>query len=170
MELMGVSICFESDGESVSTFWIELTLVEELELYSDNTGFLKKTEHPKGQAVKILYVEDTPSNIELMGVVVQDLLGMNMVSAPTAELGIEIARAELPDLIIMDINLPGISGIEARRQLAGMDQVKNIPVIALSASASKTHVAKGLKEGFKHYMTKPFDINEMAKVIRDTVS
>ena len=75
-------------------------------------------------------------------------------------LGIELARAARPDVILMDINLPGISGIEALKILRDDPATAHIPVVALSANAMPRDIEKGLEAGFFRYLTKPIKVNE----------
>ncbi len=108
----------------------------------------------------LLYVEDNPANLML----VEDLLArrpdIRLLSARDGNRGIEIARASRPDVILMDINLPGISGIRALRILADDPATAHIPVVALSANAMPRDIEKGLEAGFFRYLTKPIKVNE----------
>jgi len=105
-------------------------------------------------------VEDNPANLRL----VQEIIGLRpdlqLLTAADAGLGIEIARAHQPDLILMDLNLPGISGRQALRILRLDPLTAHIPVIALTANAMPRDVEKGLAEGFVSYLTKPIDIGK----------
>ena len=92
-----------------------------------------------------------------------------MLSAPTAELGIEIAKNKRPDIIVLDINLPGMDGLEALKRLQKLDETKDIPVLALSAAATKKDVEKGMKAGFLRYLTKPMQVVEVADSIRNAL-
>src|SRR6185369_10325120 len=85
---------------------------------------------------------------------------IELVTVPTAELGIELARARRPAIIIMDINLPGMSGVEALRALRATPETKSIPVIALTAAASERDKQRGIQEGFYRYLTKPVKVDE----------
>ena len=85
---------------------------------------------------------------------------IRLLSARDGNRGIEIARAYLPDVILMDINLPGISGINAFRILAQDPATARIPVVALSANAMPRDIEKGLAVGFFRYLTKPIRVNE----------
>ena len=95
---------------------------------------------------------------------VEDLIArrpeIRLLSAIDGVRGIEIARASRPDVILMDINLPGISGVAAMRILAEDPSTAHIPVIALSANANPRDIAKGLEAGFFRYLTKPIRVNE----------
>ena len=85
---------------------------------------------------------------------------MRLLSAVNGTLGIELARASQPDVILMDINLPGISGIEALKILREDPATAHIPVVALSANAMPRDIEKGLEAGFFRYLTKPIKVNE----------
>jgi CheY-like chemotaxis protein len=85
---------------------------------------------------------------------------MRLLVAGDGDLGIQLARANLPEVILMDINLPGISGIEALKILSEDPETAHIPVVALSANAMPRDVEKGLQAGFFRYLTKPIKVNE----------
>jgi CheY-like chemotaxis protein len=85
---------------------------------------------------------------------------IRLLSAIDGKGGIELARASLPDVILMDINLPGISGLQALEILAGDPTTAHIPIIALSANAMPRDIEKALEAGFFRYLTKPIKINE----------
>ena len=95
---------------------------------------------------------------------VEDLIArrhdIRLLSATDGNRGIEIALASRPDVILMDINLPGISGIQALKILGADPATAHIPVIALSANAMPRDIEKGLEAGFFRYLTKPIKVNE----------
>ena len=113
----------------------------------------------------VLYVEDNPANVTFM----KDLLGafenIDLLTAPTAEIGVELARARHPEVIIMDINLPGMSGLEALRALRAAPETKDIPVIALTAAASERDKQRGMQAGFYRYITKPVKVDELLNAL-----
>jgi CheY-like chemotaxis protein len=113
---------------------------------------------------KILIVEDNPMNMELA----TDLLeasGYIVIQAGVAEKGIELARAELPDLILMDISLPGMDGLEATGVLKQDPATKGINVVAMTAHAMKGDEEKVLAAGCDGYITKPIDTREFSKTV-----
>jgi CheY-like chemotaxis protein len=108
----------------------------------------------------LLYVEDNPANLKLIEQLIARRPDIRLLSAREGNLGIELARKHRPDVILMDINLPGISGIEALRILRDDATTSHIPVIALSANAMPRDIEKGLQAGFFRYLTKPIKVNE----------
>ncbi len=113
---------------------------------------------------KILVIEDTPVNMEL----VTDLLevaGYQVIQAETAETGIEKARAEAPDLILMDIGLPGMDGLTAAGILKRDQLTKDIPIIALTSHAMKEDKERIIAAGCDGYITKPIDTREFPKMM-----
>ncbi|MDH5692697.1 MAG: response regulator [Gammaproteobacteria bacterium] len=120
-------------------------------------------------ANKILYIEDNPANMRLMVKIVGRIPGYTLISASNAETGLELAAKELPQIVILDINLPGMDGFEALISLKSSAKTKHIPVLALSANAMPGDVEKGLKAGFVAYLTKPIDINEIENTIKRVV-
>ncbi|KXS31097.1 MAG: PAS/PAC sensor hybrid histidine kinase [Candidatus Gallionella acididurans] len=92
-----------------------------------------------------------------------------MLSARDGNLGVALARAHLPDVFLMDINLPGINGIEALNILRQDNATKHIPIIALSANAMLRDIEKGLEAGFFRYLTKPIKINEFMAAMDDAM-
>ena len=115
--------------------------------------------------MKVLYVEDNPASIALMEDLVDGLGRVGLIAAPTAELGIELARAHRPDLIVMDINLPGASGFDAMRELRALPELAHTPVIALSAAASDSDRRRGLAAGFLAYLTKPLNVDAFIALV-----
>ena len=118
----------------------------------------------------LLYVEDNPANLRL----VQELVGfrpeLRLLSAPDGHLGIELARAHLPQLILMDLNLPCISGADTMRLLAADPLTAHIPVIALTANAMPRDIERALAQGFFRYLTKPINIEQFTEAINSTLA
>lgn len=120
-----------------------------------------------GKTGTLLYVEDNPANLALMKEIVLEVGHIEMISAHTAELGIELARTRRPDLIVLDINLPGMSGIQAARQLRLLNETRAIPIIGLSASMKKSKSAiEQNREIFDAYVNKPVDVVEMISLFK----
>jgi CheY-like chemotaxis protein len=108
----------------------------------------------------LLYVEDNPANLMLVEDLVARRTDIRLLSARDGKRGVELALASLPDVILMDINLPGISGVKAMQLLANHPATAHIPVVALSANAMPRDIEKGLDAGFFRYLTKPIKVGE----------
>ncbi len=117
----------------------------------------------------ILIVEDDPKSL----ILARDLLqvsGYKTIEATDGEQGVELARTKKPDLILMDIQMPVLDGIEATRILKADAITRNIPVLALTASAMKEEEEKILQAGCNGYVSKPFDIQEFLKTVAEYLS
>ena len=117
----------------------------------------------------LLYVEDNPANLMLVEDLIARRPDIRLLSARDGDRGIEIARAARPDMILMDINLPGMSGITALRILAHDPGTSHIPVVALSANAIPRDIEKGLQAGFFRYLTKPINVVEFMETLDVTL-
>lgn len=119
---------------------------------------------------KIIYIEDHHSNIALMEDLVSDLASVELVTAPNAELGVELVREHRPAVVIMDINLPGMSGFDAMRRLREWPETADIPVIGLSAAAMLADLERARAAGFYRYLTKPVHIGELTRVLEELLA
>jgi PAS domain S-box-containing protein len=168
IELMGGSIGAESTVGTGSVFWIELNLSTERQpalvppISSAAAHAPIKTD---ASLSTLLYVEDNPANLMLIEDLIARRSDIRLLSARDGNRGIEIARTSRPDVILMDINLPGISGIKALKILADDPITAHIPVIALSANAMARDIQKGLEAGFFRYLTKPIKVNELMETL-----
>ena len=163
VELMGGVIGVESTVGKGSIFWVELNLTAVTKSLTDTAEpavVAQAGVQGGAQLHTLLYVEDNPASLML----VEDLMArrpdIRLLSARDGESGIEIARASLPDVILMDINLSGISGLKALSILSEDPAIAHIPVIAFSANAMPRAVEKGLSAGFFRYLTKPIKVSE----------
>ncbi|MDH5407693.1 MAG: response regulator, partial [Gammaproteobacteria bacterium] len=120
----------------------------------------------RARPLTILYIEDNLVNMKMMKQMIKQATPHALLTAASGEEGIEIAKQQRPDLILMDIELPGIDGYEALELLQANDQTAHIPVIAVSAHAMPEHVEKGSAANFANYITKPIDINELLRAIK----
>ena len=117
----------------------------------------------------ILIVEDNEKNRKL----VRDVLafkGYRLAEAETGEEGVRLARELLPALILMDIQLPGISGIEALTQIRADESTRAIPVMAVTASAMSTDRSKIIAAGFDGYQSKPIDVKGFVQVVAEVLA
>jgi CheY-like chemotaxis protein len=113
----------------------------------------------------LLYVEDNPANLALVEQLIARRSDLRLLTAVNGTLGIEAARSSRPDVILMDINLPGISGLEALAILREDPATARIPIVALSANAMPRDIQKGLEAGFFYYLTKPIKVKEFMDTI-----
>lgn len=118
----------------------------------------------------VLYIEDNPANLRLVIQLLSRLPNINIHSAAEPFLGIELAVKHEPDLILLDINLPGIDGYEVLELLRKRDTIKNTPVIAISANAMPKDIKKGIEAGFENYITKPIEVTHLMQVVEDTLA
>ncbi|WP_210542511.1 ATP-binding protein [Rhodoferax sp. PAMC 29310] len=163
VELMGGTIGVESAVGVGSAFWIEFKLktARQLDIEDAAQVVLARPPVPEGtQARTLLYVEDNPANLELIEQLLARRSDLRVLSAADGNLGIEYARAYQPDVILMDINLPGIGGLEAMKVLRSDPSTAHIPIIALSANALPRDIEKSLAAGFFGYLTKPVKLDE----------
>jgi CheY-like chemotaxis protein len=117
------------------------------------------------QPGRVLYVEDNPANVSLMEDVFRLLPGTELQTARSAEDGLELIRGNPPDLVLTDISLPGMSGLELMKLIKAGPRTATIPVVAISASAMPRDVQAGLDAGFQAYFTKPIDVIEIMAFI-----
>jgi signal transduction histidine kinase/ActR/RegA family two-component response regulator len=118
----------------------------------------------------LLYVEDNPANLKLVEEIVRFRPDLRLLAAGDGPLGLSLARAHRPDLILMDLNLPGMSGLEVLAQLQREPATKDIPVIALTANAMARDIERGMAAGFFRYLTKPIDIDKFNEAIDLTLA
>jgi PAS domain S-box-containing protein len=168
VEMMGGAIGVESTVGSGSVFWFDLNSAAAPRLALDpaESPEIAQPQVLNGAPLRtLLYVEDNPANLKLVEQLIARRPDMRLLSARDGNRGVELARAHHPDVILMDINLPGISGIEALKILHDDPATAHIPVVALSANAMKRDIEKGLLAGFFRYLTKPIKIHEFMETL-----
>jgi CheY-like chemotaxis protein len=179
MQLMGGEIGMSSSVGVGSMFWIELTLTATPQLMhnSPQPSAVRTALGPMdGDQRTLLYVEDNQANMDLAEQLIARRPDMRLLGAGDGMHGVLMARQHLPNLILMDINLPGISGLQALRMLREDPRTRHIPVLALSANALPRDIERGLEAGFFRYLTKPVRVAEfmealdMGLVLADEVS
>ena len=169
VELMNGSIGVTSTVGIGSVFWIELDSVAPM-VPGAADGAEPAPAAAQGplaaaNGYTLLYVEDNPANLKLVESIIALSPDLRLLSAPDAHLGIALARAHAPDLILMDVHLPGMSGIDALKVLRADPATAGIPVIAVSASAMSRDIALAMSNGFFQYVAKPIDIAEFSAAI-----
>jgi PAS domain S-box-containing protein len=168
---LGGRIGFSSQEAVGSRFWIDLPLTEfsTVAVTAEDSATADELDEVlscEGQK-RILYIEDSPSNQRLMQHFLSRYPQLELQLANDALKGLFYARSEHPDLIIMDINLPGMDGFEALDVLQADLATAHIPVIALSANAMSHDIEKGMKAGFTYYLTKPLEFNRLLRVLNE---
>ena len=173
VELMGGFISVESVVDKGSIFSIEMNMTVERQGVVGTLGDYGAPAQAGAAADvnvrTVLYVEDNPANLMLVEDLIARRSDIRLLTARDGLSGVETAHNALPDVILMDINLPGISGIRALRILAEDATTAHIPVIALSANAMPRDVEKGLDAGFFRYLTKPIKINEFMDTLDEAL-
>jgi signal transduction histidine kinase/ActR/RegA family two-component response regulator len=163
VELMGGVIGVESTVGVGSVFWIELMSIDapQFAVGGAEPTVVAPVQVPGGARIRtLLYVEDNPANMNLVEQIIARHPNLRLLTAVNGNSGIEIARVSQPEVILMDINLPDISGSEALKILRADPATIHIPVIAISANAMHRDIEKGLAAGFFRYLTKPIQVNE----------
>jgi CheY-like chemotaxis protein len=170
VELMGGTIGVESTMGVGSVFWFELASISEpLQMPLEKHDLSAISSFPIIANITrlstLLYVEDNPANLQLVEQIVERHPNMNLLTAINGNTGVQIARKHLPDVILMDINLPDISGYEALEILKHDSKTAHIPIIAVSANAMPGDIKKGMDAGFFRYITKPIRVNELIAIV-----
>lgn len=172
IELMDGSIGVESKLGEGSTFWIELPTATEptvtavpIETVVPQSITQKSAPTSASGHFGVLYVEDNPTNIRLMEQIIDLVPDAELTSTHTAENALEMVSSLDPDLILMDINLPGMNGIQALNRLKASPDTASKPVIAISADAIPESIQRGLEAGFHAYLTKPIRVDEILDII-----
>ena len=164
VELMGGVIGVESTVGVGSTFWFELNLTPETLDPSGIPGALAQS-----KPHSLLYIEDDPTNLSLVEVLLRHHPTIRLLSAVDGWSGVTLARSSQPDVILMDINLPGMSGLEALKLLQSDPLTAHIPVLAISADATPDDIKRGLDAGFRHYLAKPLSLKVFMAALEDVL-
>lgn len=165
-EIMRGDVGFKSTPGVGSEFWVDLPEYLPLPEFPREADTRPRPPVLDGsRRGRVLYVEDNPANVVFMRDLLSSFDGIELIVAPSGEAGVELARTIQPTVVIMDINLPGISGVEALTLLRRDPKTRAIPVIALTAAASERDRHQGEQAGFFRYLTKPVKVDELESAL-----
>ena len=165
MEIMGGKVDVQSQEGMGSTFWIELPLETGSGLNNADATCKKQIMTDMQTRHTVLYIEDNPVNIKLVAQIFGRRHHIHLLTAHTPELGIELAETQLPELILLDINLPGMNGYQVLDQFQQNPLLQHTPVIAITANAMQRDIERGKAAGFAEYLTKPIDIPTLLRML-----
>jgi PAS domain S-box-containing protein len=164
MELMNGNIGLESALDQGSTFWIELP-ISEITTAQDETSECPQAVPVNCGFFTVLYIEDNPQNIILVERILGRRDGVRLITATNGKLGLEMALKQAPDLVLLDLHLPDMSGLSVLRLLGSNSLTSAIPVVVLSADALPSTRKQLLAAGARRFFTKPLDVKEFLTAI-----
>ena len=168
VELMGGELTVASQVDVGSTFWVALP-EETLQPLADQTreeaSHAESLQAPATEEHTVLYIEDNPANLKLVNQILAQEPGVHLISAHDAEIGIDLALNNQPQLILLDINLPGMDGYEILEIFQQDDTLSQVPIVAITANAMPHDVERGKRAGFADYLTKPLDVAHFKQIV-----
>jgi PAS domain S-box-containing protein len=168
VELMGGKVGFDSQVGVGSTFWIDMPALAQTTLSLSAQCEIVDAQAPndeREQKFRILCIDDNPVNLKLIAQMLRMRSTIELITAHAPELGIELALAHQPELILLDINMPAMDGYQVLGVLKSDVRLAAIPVIAVTANAMPRDIERGRAAGFVEYLTKPLDVSLFLKTI-----
>lgn len=165
-QLMGGSIGFSSEFGKGTRFWLDMHMASKPKEMPEVSGAAVVESDSKSWEKKVLYIEDNGANRRLMKQILNGLAACECFEADSAETGIALAQKYLPDIILMDINLPGMNGIDALAVIRQDESLRGTPVVAVSADAMPDQISKGRSAGFDGYLIKPVKVQEVVDLVQ----
>ncbi len=169
VEMMGGTVDLESQEGVGSTFWIELALESPVKSQAKQVDDNHETKQlltlANTEQHKVLYIDDNAGNLKLVKQIFKYSTHIKLLTAHTPVLGIELAKTQQPELIFLDIHMPGMDGYQVLEVFKADNSLKNIPVIAVTAYAMERDIEAGKAAGFSDYITKPMDVTYLRILI-----
>ena len=171
IELMGGEIGAESEVGAGSRFWVELpnASVQRPDDHSNVSPGAGTQVLPASDERRVLCIDDNPSNLKLMTQILGRRADLRLLAAHAPQLGIDLALAHRPHLILLDINMPGMDGYEVLAVLQRDPVTNRIPVIAITANALVSDIERGRAAGFRDDITKPIDVTAFLRVVEEAL-
>jgi CheY-like chemotaxis protein len=163
-EAMGGTLALERTDDTGSVFRIDLAATEDPLQALETTG-VHAIVAPPHRTATLLYVEDNLANLSLVDTILLSRPGWRTLPALQGQLGVELAREHVPDLVLLDLHLPDISGEEVLRRLRADTRTARIPVVVVSADATTASLERLRAAGADAYLTKPLDVDEFLRVV-----
>lgn len=171
MRLMGGTISLVATSEEGSTFAIEFKSAEAPMANASGIAEHDRINHTNSEGtLRVVYIEDNLSNLQLLDDVFEDLGGIELISAMQASAGISLVKQHLPDLVLLDLHLPDAHGFDVLQHLKADQKTSHIPVVVISADATDTQIKRLLNAGAKSYLTKPIDLPALFSELSDVRS